>query len=204
MIRLRGERDDLGRSSRLVSGLSDWRTIGRETLVETPVFSLRRDRKQRGGDDTRRHDFYIIQSVDWVNVVPLTESGDVVFIQLHRHGTDEVSLEIPGGMIDPEDPSPMAAAAREMEEETGYRSENLESLGVVHPNPAIQPNRCHSFLARDARLVGPPRPDETEDIEVIHHPLSDVPGLLSSGRITHALVVACFLWYFQREGGLSA
>ena len=180
--------------------MSDWRTTGRKTLVETPVFSLRRDRKERPGSRARHHDFYIIESVDWVNVIPLTETGEVVFIELHRHGTNEVSLEVPGGMIDPEDASPMAAAAREMEEETGFRSESLVSLGVVHPNPAIQSNRCYSFVAPNARLVGPPRPDETEDIEVVRHPLSDVPGLLAEGKITHALVVACFLWYFQREG----
>jgi ADP-ribose pyrophosphatase len=187
----------------VAKSLSDWRTTGRKTLVETPVFSLRRDRKERLGAQKGPHDFYILESVDWVNVIPLTESGEVVFIELHRHGTDETSLEIPGGMIDPEDSSPMAAAAREMEEETGYRAESLLSLGVVHPNPAIQGNRCYSFLARDVRLAGPPRPDETEDIEVVRYPLSDVPGLLAAGKITHALVVACFLWYFQHEGGLS-
>ena len=79
-------------------------------VFETPVFSLRRDRKHRASSETESHDFYIMESVDWVNVIPLTEEGEVVFIEIHRHGTDEVSLEIPGGMIDPEDPSPMAAA----------------------------------------------------------------------------------------------
>lgn len=177
-----------------------WRKKGSEVLVTTPVFSLRRDRKHRGSRAGRTHDFYVLESVDWVNVVPVTEEGEVVFIELHRHGTDELSLEIPGGMVDAEDPSPMAAAARELEEETGYRSDSLVELGVVHPNPAIQENRCYSFLAENAKLVGPPRPDETEDIRVVLHPQEDVPRLLAEGRITHALVVAGLLWYFQREG----
>lgn len=181
---------------------SRWKTFERETLVTTPVFSLRRDRKQRLPSTGSSHDFYILEAVDWVNVVPLTEEDEIVFIELHRHGTDEVSLEIPGGMIDPEDASPAVAAAREMREETGYASEGLVPLGVVHPNPALQANRCFSFLAQGARLVGSPRPDETEDIRVVRRPRREVPRLLAEGQITHALVVACFLWFFQKEGGL--
>ena len=175
-----------------------WKTTKSDRLVETPVFSIRRDRKHRATTPDRSHDFYILESVDWVNVVPVTEAGEVVFIELHRHGIDEPSLEIPGGMIDPGE-SPEIAAGRELEEETGYRSESLVPLGVVHPNPAIQRNRCHTFLAENARFAGDPRPDETEDIRVVRHPRNEVPRLLAEGRITHALVVAGLLWYFQRE-----
>ena len=177
-----------------------WKTSERETLVTTPVFTVRRDRKERERSGGRSRDFYVLEAVDWVNVVPLTSDDEVVFIELHRHGTDRPSLEIPGGMIDPEDPSPIFAAAREMQEETGYASDALEPLGVVHPNPAIQANRCFSFLAKDARLVGPPSPDEGEDIRVVRYPLQDVPALIAEGKITHALVVTCFYWLYQREG----
>lgn len=177
-----------------------WNTSERETLLTTPVFSVRRDRKERESSGRRPRDFYVLEAVDWVNVVPLTSDDEVVFIELHRHGTDRLSLEIPGGMIDPEDPSPLRAAAREMQEETGYASDTLVPLGVVHPNPAIQANRCFSFLARDARLVGPPSPDEGEDIEVVRYPRSEVPRLIAEGKITHALVVACFFWLYQQEG----
>jgi 8-oxo-dGTP pyrophosphatase MutT (NUDIX family) len=102
-------------------------------------------------------------------------------------------------MIDPEDLDPAAAAAREMREETGYEAERLVPLGVVHPNPAIQGNRCHTFLAENAFRVGDLRPDETEDIRVVLHPVREVPGLLREGRITHALVVAGLYWYLERE-----
>lgn len=177
-----------------------WRITESKLLVRTPVFSLRQDRKRRTSEDGRSHDFYVLDAVDWVNVVPVTETGEIVFIELYRHGIEAVSLEIPGGMIDPEDPDPAAAAAREMREETGYEAERLVPLGVVHPNPAIQANRCHTFLAENARLVGELRPDETEDIRVVLHPCLEVPRLLREGRITHALVVAGLFWYLQREG----
>jgi ADP-ribose pyrophosphatase len=69
----------------------NWSTSAREIVFQTPVFSLRRDRKQRL-DSEESHDFYIIDSVDWVNVIPLTPDNEIVFIELHRHGTDETSL----------------------------------------------------------------------------------------------------------------
>jgi 8-oxo-dGTP pyrophosphatase MutT (NUDIX family) len=177
-----------------------WRTTESRLLVRTPVFSLRQDRKRRLSEGGSGHDFYVLDAVDWVNVVPVTETGDIVFIELYRHGIEASSLEIPGGMIDPEDADPATAAAREMREETGYEADRLLSIGVVHPNPAIQGNRCHTFLAENARLVGDPRPDETEDIRVVLYPGQEVPRLLREGKITHALVVAGLYWYLEREG----
>jgi 8-oxo-dGTP pyrophosphatase MutT (NUDIX family) len=179
-----------------------WSTSGRDIVFETPVLSLRRDRKQRpteppGSGDSR--DFFVIEAVDWVNVIPWTEDDEVVFIDHYRHGIDGISLEVPGGMIDPEDASPMVAAAREMREETGYAAQELVELGVVHPNPAIQENRCFTFLAKNARLVGEPQPDDTEDIDVVRYPRRDIPGLLRDGKISHALVVAALFWWFQYE-----
>jgi 8-oxo-dGTP pyrophosphatase MutT (NUDIX family) len=141
-------------------------------------------------------DFYVIEAVDWVNVIPITPEKEVVMIELHRHGINERSLEIPGGMVDPEDPSPMAAAQRELREETGYESDPLLPLGVVHPNPAIQDNRCYSFLAPNASPAGEPDPEEGEDIAVVKFRLSKIPGLIKEGRITHSLVITAFLWFY--------
>ena len=174
-----------------------WRTTETKLLVKTPIFSVRQDRKERRSDVTGSHDFYLLDFVDWVNVVPVTGAGEIVLIELYRHGTDELSLELPGGMIDPEDPSPAVAGARELREETGYEADRLVPLGVVHPNPAIQANRCHTFLAENARIVSAPEPDETEDIRVVLHRVEEIPRLLQEGRITHALVVAGLLWYLE-------
>jgi 8-oxo-dGTP pyrophosphatase MutT (NUDIX family) len=169
-------------------------------MLETPVFSIRRDRKRRGREE-RKHDFYLIESVDWVNVIPLTDDDEVVFVDVYRHGIEGPSLEIPGGMIDPEDDSPAAAAAREMREETGFIADELVPLGVVHPNPALQHNRCFHFLGKGARSIGAPSLDETEDIDLVHVPRAEIPRLVEEGRIMHALVVSCFYLFLQKEGG---
>lgn len=196
-----GALDCDGRSGAALLLSHDWKTLDRELLLETPIFSLQRARKQRAAERGREHDFYIIDSVDWVNIVPVTAEDEIVFLEIYRHGTDEVSLEIPGGMIDASDASPLAAAAREMEEETGYRSDSIVPLGVVHPNPAIQPNRCFSFLAEDAWLAQEPRPDETEDLRVVRYPRRELPRLLREGRITHSLVVSALYWLALAPAG---
>ena len=93
--------------------------------------------------------------------------------------------------MEPSD-TPETAARRELREETGYREGKLISLGMVHPNPAIQNNVCHSFLAADVFHEGELIQDEREDIEVVLRQLSDIPGLIREGTISHALVVAAF------------
>lgn len=175
-----------------------WQLLESERLIETPVFDVRRDRKKRD-DPPKTMDFFIIDSVDWVNVIPITPQEEVILIEQHRQGIDEVSLEIPGGMIDPEDSSPTAAAKRELHEETGYQAASLLPLGVVHPNPAIQGNRCYTFLAPDVYLAGEPDPDEGEDITVVKFALAEIPSLLRKGRITHSLVVAAFHWFYLHQ-----
>jgi len=159
------------------------------------IFDLRTDRARspRTGED---YDFYVIESPEWVNVIPLTPTDEVVLIRQYRHGIRDIALEIPGGLVDPGD-SPRAAARRELREETGYGEEDMISLGSVHPNPAIQDNRCHTFLARNVVYSGPPELEAKEDIDVVLQPLKDIPRLISDGLITHALVIAAFYRYFM-------
>jgi ADP-ribose pyrophosphatase len=141
------------------------------------------------------HDFYVIETRDWINIIPLTADGQVVMVKQYRHGSKEVTLEIPGGLVDPGD-TPEKAAARELLEETGYQAEEWVEMGVVNPNPAIFNNRCYTFLAQNITKIDDPRPDETEDIEVVLIPLSHIPELIRKGEIDHAIVIAAFNFYF--------
>ena len=113
-------------------------------------------------------------------------------VRQFRHGIEDFTLEIPGGMVDPEDADPRTAARREMQEESGYDSPDIIELGKVHPNPAIQGNYCHSFLARGVREGPKVELDTTEETEVVLVPLASIKDLIASGEITHALVIAAF------------
>ena len=142
-----------------------------------------------------------MDSTDWVNVVPVTPEGNLVLIRQFRHGTASVVWEIPGGMVDPEDKSPEFAAQRELLEETGYKAEKFQFLGVVHPNPAIQNNLCHTFLAHNARPYQAQKMDGTEDIEVQEVSRDETEKMVARGDISHALVLTAFFWYQRYLSG---
>ena len=86
-------------------------------------------------------------------------------------------------------------ALREVVEETGYEAERVEFLGAVHPNPAIQNNLCHTFLACDARPRQAQKLDGSEDIEVQEVSWAEIPKMIDQGEITHSLVITAFFWY---------
>jgi ADP-ribose diphosphatase len=172
-----------------------WSVIATEQLVDNRVFSLlkRRSRSPRSGES---HDFFLLNSPHWVNIVPITREGQVVLVRQYRQGTEELTLEIPGGMMDPEDESPEHAARRELLEETGYAAGAMRQAGWVAPNPALQNNRCYTFVAEDLHSPGPLQPDGSEDIEVVHIPLAEVSDYVRDGRIRHSLVIAAFALSF--------
>ncbi len=175
-----------------------WTLLNSKVLQSCRVFTMKVERylSPRTGQE---HDFYLIDSPDWVNVIPLTAEGEVILVKQYRFGTKEFSLEIPGGMLDQGDTT-VRAACRELLEETGYVGDEPVLLGNVHPNPAIQTNRCYTYLLKNVTYQNSPRQDATEDIEVQKVPLSEIPRLIREGKITHALVITAFYWYFLNTG----
>jgi ADP-ribose pyrophosphatase len=167
-----------------------WDVVSSEIIYGCPVFSVRRDASR--ARDGREHDFHVIETRDWVNVVPITANGDVVLVRQFRHGIRDLTLEVPAGIIDPTDSDPAVAARRELREETGYDCAELRGLGTVHPNPAIMNNQCHMFVAYGARQVGAPQWDGTEELEVTVVPLDTVPDLIRSGALSNALTIVAF------------
>ncbi len=139
--------------------------------------------------DGREYVRTVIDAPDWVNVVAVTTSNELVLVRQFRFGTWANSLEVPGGVVDPGE-DPLITATRELEEETGYRPASVTLVGVSHPNPAIQSNRLHSYLAEGCQLLNQARPDVSEDLRVELVPRASLPQLVRSGQITHSLVLA--------------
>ncbi len=169
-----------------------WLELARELLQDCRVFHVSRTRV-RSPRSGRDHDFFRIDAEDWVNIVPITRSGEIVMVKQYRHGSREVTLEIPGGIVDPGE-TPAEAGARELLEETGYRASQVALTGVVNPNPALFGNRVWSFAALDVEWAQPIRNESTEDTVVELVPLAELDEILRSGRITSALVIAAFHW----------
>ena len=175
--------------------IKPWQKIGSKPLGDFRIFTLRSDRaaSPRTG---KEHDFFIIDCVNWVNVIAITPDIRLVMVEQYRHGTNTVELEIPGGMVDRADGSPLAAGVRELREETGYEGERAQILGKIFPNPAIQSNTCHTVLVENCRLQHPVEFDHGEDLITRLVPVADIPRLVGDGQIRHSLVVVA-LYHFE-------
>jgi ADP-ribose pyrophosphatase len=171
----------------------DWRETAREQVADCRIFTVERSIAVSPMDGTS-HTFHRIQSPDWVQLLPITRDGHAVLIRQYRHGAQRVTLEMPAGLIDPgEDPA--EAALRECLEETGYRARTAELLGVVNPNPALFANRLYAYYATNVEPERAVQNTGSEHTEPVLVPVADLPELLQSGAMDHALVAAT-LWRY--------
>ncbi len=171
-----------------MAGPKPWTSLGSELLQDCDIFRVSRT-EARSPSSGARHVFHRIDSPDWANIVPLTVEGDVVMVRQFRHGLRQVTLEIPGGMVDPGE-TPAEAAARELLEETGYRAAEVVPIGSTSPNPALFGNRVYSFLGRGAVRVGEPRNEGAEETVVELLTPAELRRVTREGGVDHALVLA--------------
>ncbi len=181
-----------------------WKTTGTKLLGNFKIFTVRSDRKISPRTQAE-HDLFVIDCANWVNVVAVTPEQQLVMVEQYRHGSNTVELEIPGGMIDRKDASPVVAGGRELREETGYAGENARLLGQILPNPAIMSNTCYTVLVENCRCVHPVEFDHGEDLVTRLVPVAEIPRLVTEGRIGHSLVVVALyhfdLWQRQMKVG---
>lgn len=173
--------------------IKPWRRIRTKVLADLRILNVQ-EVTAVSPKTGQEHGFFVLDTVDWVNVLPITDCDEVVFVRQYRHGSDALSLEIPGGMVDPGE-VPDIAAARECLEETGFFAEGLTSLGVLNPNPAVFNNRLHTFVAQGVRPRAAIQNTPTEQTEVVLIPVTELSNMLLDGRIDHALVAAT-LWRY--------
>jgi ADP-ribose pyrophosphatase len=175
--------------------MKPWPTVASHQMGDYRIFSIRSDEKTspRTG---KKVDFFVIDCVNWVNVVALTPDRQLVMVEQYRHGSNTVELEIPGGMMDAADSDPVATGLRELREETGYEGNNARVIGKVFSNPAIMSNTCFTVLIENCHPSHPTEFDHGEDITARLIPAADAPALVADGAIKHALVVAA-LFHFE-------
>jgi 8-oxo-dGTP pyrophosphatase MutT (NUDIX family) len=174
-----------------------WNRVGSEQIADCRVFTVREDICERASDGAK-HNFFVVENPDWANVIALTKERNVILIEQFRHGVEEITLEIPGGMVDKEE-NAVDAAKRELLEETGFAAGEMIALGKSRPNPALQNNWIHHFLAISCEKEGATNFDQHESIVTKFVPLKEIEKLIENEQITHSLVLAAFYKLLLRK-----
>lgn len=176
-----------------------WSIVRENKEYSTSIFKLLKQRTRlESAAEVLEGNFYILDAPEWVNVMPLTADEEIILVEQYRHGTQEPTLEIPGGMVDGGE-SPLEGAKRELLEETGYRSDTWKGLGKVSSNPSMMNNYTHMYIARDCEFVGAQNPDEHERIEVHKMVLDDFLSYVEDGTVHHAIVLAAVARYLLKH-----
>ena len=180
--------------------MDKWKIDKSQEVLNTPPFNIleKTYKKPRGLGNMQA---YVVDCPDWVNVIGLTKNNEVLLIKQFRFGTDDIELEIPGGVVEHGE-DPIIAAKREFEEETGYQSKQWEKIGTVDANPAIMNNKCYTFLAKSITPSGEINFDPDEMIEHKLVPLENVRELVENGLITNTFIIAAFHWFALKTNSI--
>jgi 8-oxo-dGTP pyrophosphatase MutT (NUDIX family) len=150
---------------RPTSGVGRWRPVESTWAFRSGFLSIRRDRC-RLPDGRLSPDMYFMELRDFAMTVAVTAGGTVLLSREYKHGSGDVAYTLPAGFIEAGE-APVAAARRELREETGYDGATFDPLGAYLVFPSLSGARGYFFLARGVEHVADPEPDEFEEIEVV-------------------------------------
>jgi len=147
--------------------MKPFKILSKELLVDSPFCRIEKQLVELPDGSTA--DWYVSLNTDAVIVIPVMADGSVILQQQYKHGGGEVVTEFCAGMVD-EGETTTQAAARELQEETGYTAEEFIHLKTVFSNPTGSRMKYHYFLAKNAELNDKPNLEPAEQIELIKLP----------------------------------
>lgn len=178
-----------------------WQEQDRQVHADCRVFTVERRRyfhpRRKLADD-----FFVVRPADWAVAMAQTAEGNWVMVKQFRYGLAAMTWEFPSGCVDPGEDT-IAAARRELREESGFEGDDPILLGTVSPNPAIQDNRCSYVLFRQAVQVGSPQWDEHEEMEIAMMSDAELRRATGDGRVCHSLMLAGIFLYDRWRKGIA-
>lgn len=172
-----------------------WELLETQPLLHTPVFDVL-EQKERSAAGPKG-DYIAMHAPDWVMVIPVLGES-FVLVRQWRHAARRLTTEFPGGVLDG-DEDPAVAAARELEEETGFRAGKLTHLGSCSPNPALFSNSFHCYLAEELTPTGTQKLDADELLRYELLPIDEVIASFGDERFTHALMGTALAFYLRKQ-----
>ena len=171
-----------------------WQILSSKEMIDCFIFKVKQN-TSKSPLTNREHNFYILDSKNWANIIAITPENKIIMVRQYRHGVDDITLEIPAGIMEINDPTPETTIKRELLEEAGYEAKIVIMLGSVFPNPAFLNNMCTTFVARDVIKTKEQNLDNTENIGIEEVELEKIPELIKGGKILHSLTIAAFYLY---------
>lgn len=181
-----------------------WKTLHSTAVIQTPWFTLRKEECELPNGDVIP-DYYVMERSDVVGIVALTPKKEIVLNMQYKHGIGKVITEIPAGAVDAGE-DPLAAARRELEEETGYIAKKMHHLSSMIISPTSQPDYFHLYLALDVEPTGKKLQDPQEEIINYTIPVDAIHSAIIDGTIDSVgSIVAVYLAldYLERYNTIS-
>lgn len=179
--------------------IKKWLSSRRKRMGDYRIFkvdSVVRKSPDSGVEGT----FFLVDSPDWMTIIPLVKNdlGEDCFLMVkqYRHGSDSITLEFPAGMVDPGEEA-IETAVRELSEETGFKSSDIQKIGSINPNPAFMTNKTTTFLARDLEKIGQQHLDEHEEIECVFVPIKEFDSMVGGEVVNSAITIQSYYFYLR-------
>lgn len=169
-----------------------WQKLSSRYLVKERWATLRVDtcKLQNGAV---KDDYYVLEYPDWANAIAVTDDNKLILVRQYRHAADIISLEVPGGVIEPgEDPE--IGVRRELLEETGYTFDSCELIATLYPNPATSTNRTFTYLLKGGVKTQEQHLDEHEILNVEVYTIAEAKQLLLENKIEQSLHAAALFY----------
>lgn len=180
----------------------EWSVIKSEYLFKDLWFTVRKDICERP-DGAIIDPYYVYEFPEWVTAIPITESGEFIFVRQYRHALGMTLIELPGGCVDPTDASLQLAVSRELKEETGYEFASYSYLGKTSSNPSTNNNWMHFFLAQGGKKVSQQMLDQNEEIELLFLTTTDVKQLLKKKEIIQSMHATALFYALEHLSELK-